>query len=60
MRLDTVLAWQLAANDKNTGKKYILFGKGAWFDNHWFQLLETLPQRLRNGVCLFNGVTMIF
>jgi hypothetical protein len=35
MRLDTVLAWQLAANDKNTGKKYILFGKGAWFDNHW-------------------------
>jgi hypothetical protein len=25
-----------------------------------FQLLETLPQRLRNGVCLFNGVTTIF
>jgi alpha-1,3/alpha-1,6-mannosyltransferase len=25
-----------------------------------FQLLETLPQRLRNGVCLFNDVTTIF
>jgi hypothetical protein len=24
-----------------------------------FQLLETLPQRLHNGVCLFNGVTTI-
>jgi hypothetical protein len=37
MRLDTVLAWQLAADDKNTGGCLVrsTVWKGGRFDNHW-------------------------